>query len=60
VTYERKPYQAIPTAEFTRSFTITLPSAPLRVPDHADHRFRSKPITDSGRSRSLIPEQADR
>jgi hypothetical protein len=30
VTYERKPYQAIPTAEFTRSFTITLPSAPRR------------------------------
>jgi 5-methylcytosine-specific restriction protein A len=25
----------------------------LRVPVHADHRFRSKPITDSGRGRSL-------
>jgi transposase len=32
----------------------------LRAPAHADHRFRSKPITDSGRSRSSIPEQADR
>jgi len=25
----------------------------------ADHRFRSKPITDSARSRSLIPLEAD-
>jgi hypothetical protein len=33
---------------------------PLRVPAHADHGFRSMPITDSGRSRSPIPEQADR
>jgi hypothetical protein len=32
----------------------------LRAPAHADHRFRRKPITDSGRSRSPIPEQADR
>jgi hypothetical protein len=32
----------------------------LRVPEQADHRFRSKPITDSGASRSPIPEQADR
>jgi transposase len=24
-----------------------------RIPEHADHRFRSKPITDSGASRSL-------
>ena len=27
----------------------------VRVPAQADHRFRSKPITDSGRSRSPIP-----
>ncbi len=32
----------------------------LRVPAHADHRFRSKPITHSGGRRSPIPEQADR
>jgi integrase len=32
----------------------------LRAPAHADHRSRSKPITDSARSRSPIPEQADR
>jgi hypothetical protein len=32
----------------------------LRAPAHADHGFRSKPITGSGRSRSPIPEQADR
>jgi hypothetical protein len=32
---------------------------PLRIPDQVDHRFRRKPITDSGGSRSLIPEQAD-
>jgi len=32
----------------------------LRVPAHADHGFRSMPIADSGRSRSPIPEQADR
>ncbi len=32
----------------------------VRVPAHADHRFRSKPITHSGGSRSPIPEQADR
>jgi hypothetical protein len=32
----------------------------LRVPAQADHGFRSMPITDSGRSRSPIPEQADR
>lgn len=25
----------------------------VAVPDHVDHRFRGKPITDSGRSRSL-------
>jgi len=35
-------------------------AARVRVPVHADHRFRSKPITDSGRSRSRIPEHADR
>jgi hypothetical protein len=32
----------------------------VRVPAQADHGFRSMPITDSGRSRSPIPEQADR
>ncbi len=32
----------------------------LRAPDQADHRFRSMPITRSGRSRSPIPEHADR
>ena len=32
----------------------------VRVPAQADHRFRSKPITQSGGSRSPIPEQADR
>jgi hypothetical protein len=32
----------------------------LRAPAHADHRFRRKPISDSGPSRSPIPEQADR
>jgi hypothetical protein len=32
----------------------------LRAPAHADHRFRRKPIADSGPSRSPIPEQADR
>jgi hypothetical protein len=32
----------------------------LRVPAQADHRFRGKPITHSGGSRSPIPEQADR
>jgi soluble lytic murein transglycosylase-like protein len=32
----------------------------VRVPAHADHGFRSKPITDSGPRRSRIPEQADR
>jgi putative transposase len=31
----------------------------LRAPVHADHRFRSKPITDSGGSRSPIPEHGD-
>jgi len=31
----------------------------LHVPEQADHRFRSKPITDSGASRSPVPEQAD-
>jgi hypothetical protein len=31
----------------------------MRAPDDLDHRFRSKPITDSGASRSPIPEQAD-
>ena len=32
----------------------------LRAPAHPDHRFRCMPITDSGRSRSPIPEHADR
>jgi hypothetical protein len=32
----------------------------VRVPGHSDHRFRGKPIAHSGRSRSPIPEQADR
>jgi hypothetical protein len=40
----------------------------MRVPDHVDHRFRGKPITDSGLKpitgsggcRSPIPEHADR
>ena len=31
----------------------------LRVPAHVDHRFRRKPITDSGGSRSPIPVDAD-
>jgi len=31
----------------------------VRVPAHADHRFRSMPITDSGASRSPIPADAD-
>ena len=35
-------------------------SKQVRVPAHADHGFRSMPITDSGPSRSPIPEQADR
>ena len=30
VTYERKPYQPIPSTEFTQSLTITLASAPRR------------------------------
>jgi len=31
----------------------------MRIPAHADHRFRRMPITSSGASRSLIPAQAD-
>lgn len=31
----------------------------VRAPDHADHRFRTKPITHSGPSRSPIPGEAD-
>ena len=31
----------------------------LRIPAQADHRFRCKPITDSGASRSLIPVEPD-
>ena len=31
----------------------------LRIPVHADHRFRCKPITHSGPSRSLIPVEPD-
>jgi len=31
----------------------------LRIPGHADHPFRAKPITDSGSSRSPIPIEAD-
>ena len=31
----------------------------LHIPAQADHRFRRKPITHSGPSRSLIPAQAD-
>ena len=40
-----------------RKFT---PEFKVRVPAHADHGFQSKPISDSGRRRSPIPEQADR
>jgi hypothetical protein len=35
------------------------PCKKVRAPEHSDHRFRSKPITCSGASRSPIPEQAD-
>jgi transposase len=31
----------------------------LRAPDHADHRFRAKPITNSGACRSPVPDEAD-
>jgi hypothetical protein len=31
----------------------------VRIPVEADHPYRSKPISDSAPSRSLIPEQAD-
>ena len=31
----------------------------VHIPGQADHRFRAKPITHSGRSRSPIPGQAD-
>lgn len=31
----------------------------VRNPGQADHRFRRKPITNSGASRSLIPVEAD-
>jgi len=31
----------------------------MRIPGHADHPFRAKPITDSGSSRSPIPIEAD-
>ena len=31
----------------------------LRIPVHADHRFRCKPITVSRPSRSLIPVEPD-
>jgi hypothetical protein len=31
----------------------------MRIPVHADHRFRCKPITDSSPSRSLIPVEPD-
>ena len=34
-------------------------SAGLRIPVQTDHRFRSKPITDSGPNRSPIPVQTD-
>ena len=33
--------------------------AGLRIPTHADHRFRSMPITDSSACRSVIPTHAD-
>lgn len=31
----------------------------MRIPVHADHRFRCKPITHSSASRSLIPVEPD-
>ena len=31
----------------------------LRAPGHVEHRFRRKPNTHSGRSRTLIPTQAE-
>ena len=37
----------------------TKTGTPLRIPVQADHRFRWKPISDSGPSRSLIPVQPD-
>ena len=58
------PSQAVPSGEASAAAQATPASThtvrPVRVPAHADHRFRSKPITDSGRRRSPIPEQADR
>ncbi|HYD41355.1 MAG TPA: hypothetical protein VEB43_11050 [Anaeromyxobacter sp.] len=49
--------------EEARGLVETLPAAEQaaagsgpcrsRIPEHADRRFRSKPITDSGASRSL-------
>jgi len=31
----------------------------MRIPDDGDHQFRVKPITDSGASRSPIPDDRD-
>ena len=45
--------------ESTKRKLSLLQLAEVRIPEQADHRIRSKPITRSSASRSLNPVQAD-
>jgi high affinity Mn2+ porin len=56
--YANSPRTQFLNVAFVNDLAYDLPQ--MRVPAQADHGFRSMPITDSGRSRSPIPEQADR
>ena len=47
------------TREALSAMDRALPSRKVRIPEQIDHRFRDKPITHSGGTRSPIPAQSD-
>lgn len=59
LTYVRNNKRYMRYASVRRSGVPTGSGATVRVPAHGDHRFRSKPITDSGPCRSPVPVDAD-